>query len=133
MKAKTLKEKRQPNFVLSILKGAIIGLCVALVGILLFAFVLRFTNVSDKIITPVNQVIKGVSIFFGVFLGIRKQKDLGLFKGFLIGLSFTMLAFFVFSILDGGFVFDKTFFNDLIFGSIIGAICGIICVNLKKN
>ena len=133
MKAKTIKEKRQPNFALSIVKGAVVGLCVALVGILLFAFILRFTNVSDKIITPVNQVIKGVSIFFGVFLGIRKQKEMGLVKGFLIGLCFTLLAFFLFSILSGAFVFDKTFFNDLIFGSVIGAICGIICVNLKKN
>ena len=133
MKAKTIKEKREPNFVLSICKGIVIGLCVALVGILLFAFVLRFTNVSDKIITPVNQAIKGISIFLGVFLGMRKQKEMGLFKGFLIGFGFTIVSFLVFSVLDGAFVFDKTFFNDLIFGSVIGAICGIICVNLKKN
>lgn len=133
MKVKALKEEKKPNFVLSIMKGVFVGLCVSFVGILLFAFVLRFTTVSDKIITPVNQVIKGLSIFFGVFLGLRKQKDLGLVKGFLIGFCFVIVAFLVFSILDGAFVFDKTFLNDTIFGSIIGAICGIICVNLKKS
>lgn len=134
MKLKTTKtEGDNRNFALSIIKGVLIGLSVALVGILIFAFVLRFTNISDKIITPVNQVIKGVSIFLGVFVGMKKHKEKGLLSGFLIGLFFTILAFLVFSILDGVFCFDKTFLNDIIFGSIIGGICGIICVNLKKN
>ncbi len=134
MKVKTLnKEKLGGGFWLSIVKGVGVGLCVALVGILLFAFLLRFTTISDKIISPVNQVIKGVSIFFGVFIGMKKHKQMGLLNGLLIGLFFTISAFLVFSLLDGAFVFDRTLFNDLIFGSVIGAICGIICVNLKKN
>lgn len=128
-----MKEKTQKGFVLSITKGVFVGLAVALVGILLFAFVLRFSSVSDKIITPVNQVIKGISIFFGVLFGLGKQKRGGLVKGLLIGFSFVVVAFLVFSILDGAFVFDKTLFTDLLFGSIIGSICGIICVNLKKS
>ena len=132
MKQKASKIENQ-GLVLSVVKGSLIGLAVALVGILLFAFLIRFTSISDAIITPVNQVIKGVSIFFGVFLGIKGHKQLGLLKGMFIGLSFTITAFLVFSLLDGTFVFDRTFFNDLVFGSIIGAICGIICVNLKKN
>ncbi|MBR1890570.1 MAG: TIGR04086 family membrane protein [Clostridia bacterium] len=132
MKTKAIKTEKI-GFTTSVLKGSLIGVAVALVSILLFAFVLRFTNVSDTIITPVNQVIKGVSIFFGVFLGIRGHKQNGLIKGSLIGLGFTIVAFLTFSLLDGAFVFDKTFFNDIVFGMIIGAICGIICVNLKKN
>lgn len=133
MKVKALKKEKSGNLLLSIVKGVVVGLCVALVGILIFAFILRFTNISDKIIAPVNQVIKGVSIFFGVFIGLKKHKSMGLLSGFLIGLFFTIAAFLVFSILDGAFCFDRTFLNDIIFGSIIGAICGIICVNLKKN
>ncbi len=133
MKVKALKKEKSGNLLLSIVKGVVVGLCVALVGILIFAFILRFTNISDKIIAPVNQVIKGVSIFFGVFIGLKKHKSMGLLSGFLIGLFFTIAAFLVFSILDGAFSFDRTLVNDIIFGSIIGAICGIICVNLKKN
>ena len=132
MKARTLNNEKSGRLI-SLVKGVCAGLCVAMVSILLFAFVLRFTNVSDKLITPVNQVIKGVSIFFGVFVGLGKLKKNGLLYGLLIGLLFTVVAFLVFSLLDGTFCFDRTFLNDLIFGSIIGAICGIICVNLKKN
>ena len=134
MKLKLLKKSEDSsNLFLTIFKGVCMGLCASFVLILLFAFVLRFTNIPDSIITPVNQVIKGISIFLGVFLGLRKQKSNGLLKGILIGFCFVLVAFFVFSVLDGTFVFDKTFYSDIIFGSIIGAICGIICVNLKKN
>lgn len=133
MKVKTLKaEKTEKNTFVCVAKGVVVGLFCALLGILIFAFVLRFTPISDKIITPVNQVIKGVSIFFGVFAGMKKQKKRGLLTGLLIGLCFTICAFLMFSILDGAFVFDKTLLGDILFGSIIGAICGIICVNLKK-
>ena len=135
MKVKTLKKENETRNrdVTSILKGTLLGLSVAMVMILLFAFVLRFSSVSDKLIAQVNQVIKGASIFLGVFVGLKKHKSKGLVNGLLIGLCFTVVAFLVFSLLDGAFVFDRTFFNDLIFGSVIGAICGIICVNLKKN
>lgn len=135
MKMKTAKsEKNSGNgLVLSIVKGVAVGLATSLVGILLFAFILRFTSIPDKIIAPVNQVIKGVSIFLGVFLGMKKHKEMGLFCGLLIGFLFTVVAFLVFSLLDGAFSFDRSLLNDIIFGSVIGAICGIICVNLKKN
>ncbi len=117
----------------SLLKGSLSALCVCLVGILIFAFLLKFTSLSDSIIRPVNQVIKGASILVGVFIGLKKQKEMGLVSGLLIGLIFTVIAFLTFSILDGNFSFDKTLLNDFIFGGITGAICGIICVNIKKS
>lgn len=115
-----------------LLKGVVVSLCVAFVLVLLFAFILRFTTISDSIIAPVNEVIKGVSIFLGVFIGMRKVKSNGIISGILIGFFFTILAFLIFSLLDGHIVFDKTLIFDLIFGTIIGGICGIISVNLKK-
>ena len=54
---------------------------------------------------------------------------MGFISGLVIGFFYTILAFITFSILDGNFVFSKTLLNDLLFGGIIGAICGIIAVN----
>lgn len=134
MKAKRLEEKGSGKSVfLSIVKGSVYALCISLVCILLFAFLLKFTSLSDNLITPINQVIKGVSIFVGVLLGLKKQKEMGLVSGLLIGLIYTIAAFLVFSALNRSFVFDRTLLNDVVFGSIIGGICGIICVNLKKS
>lgn len=116
-----------------IAKGTLIALCVSLVLVLVFAFILKFTNISDSVINPINQVIKGISIFLGVFIGLKKCKELGLVSGLLIGFIYTLLAFLVFSLLSGSFVFDIKLLTDSVFGAVIGAICGIISVNIKKS
>ena len=137
MKMKTkinIKSSNMKNSMIGfIAKGTMIALCVSLVLVLVFAFLLKFTNISDSAIAPVNQVIKGVSIFLGVFIGLKKCKELGLVSGLLIGFIYTLLAFLVFSILRGGFTFDITLLTDWVFGAVIGAICGIISVNIKKS
>lgn len=83
----------------------------------------------DSAISPINQVIKGISILIGCFIGLKKSNEMGFISGLVIGIFYTALAFVTFSILDGQFVFSKTLLNDLLFGGIIGAICGIIAVN----
>ena len=72
LKARKVSDKPKNTLVISILKGSLTAVCVSLIGILIFAFLLKFTNISDSIISPVNQVIKGVSVFLGVFLGLKK-------------------------------------------------------------
>ena len=132
LKARILKSDEKKGNIKPIIKGVLVALAISLVAILLFAFLLRWTNISDSIIAPVNQVIKGVSIFLGVFFGLKKVKRNGIINGLIIGFLYTIVAFLVFSLLDGAFCFDKSLLNDILFGTIIGAICGIICVNLKK-
>ena len=134
LKAKKSSIKMPKNaFVFSVAKGALVAVCVSLVLVLLFAFLLKFTNIPESTIKPVNQVIKGLSILIGVFVGLRKSKELGLVSGVLIGFIYTIVAFVIFSILGGVFAFDLTFLTDILFGAVMGAICGIICVNLKKS
>ena len=129
----TPREHKDRSFLLAIIKGSLIALCISLVGILIFAFILKFASISDKAIRPINQIIKGVSVLIGVFVAMRKVDKMGLVGGLLIGLVYTILAFVVFSILDGHFEFNLTLLNDLLFGGIMGAICGIIAVNVKKR
>ena len=75
MKAKRLEEKGSGKGVfLSIVKGSVYALCISLVCILLFAFLLKFTSLSDNLITPINQVIKGVSILLVCCLGLKNKK-----------------------------------------------------------
>lgn len=121
------------SFFLTALKGSLYALSVCLIGILIFAFVLRFVAVGDNLIRPINQVIKTISILIGTFVALNKSKDMGLISGIIIGLMFTIISFLAFSILDGNFDFGITLLNDCLFGSIVGGICGIIAVNLTKK
>ena len=121
------------SFFVQVLKGALMALSVCLIAILIFAFVLRFVAVSDSLIKPINQVIKTISILIGTFYGLKKSKDMGLISGLVIGLMFTTISFIAFSALDGSFEFGISLINDCLFGSIIGGVCGIIAVNLRKK
>lgn len=134
-KVKPIKEKdeNKNSVLVSVIKGSLISLAVSLVGILIFAFFIKYVAVPTSAIKPINQVIKGLSLFLGVFIALKKSDKMGLVTGLLIGLVYTILAFVVFSILDGNFEFSKTLVNDLLFGGIIGAICGVIAVNLRRK
>lgn len=132
MKNSAVIDKKSSLFFV-ILKGTLIALSISLFGILIFAFALRFISMSDSLISPINQVIKGLSILIGTFIAMKKINQMGLVTGLLIGLFYTVLAFLVFSILNGSFSFSITLLNDLLFGGIIGAICGIIAVNFRKK
>lgn len=116
----------------SILRGAMISVSISLVLILLFALLIKFFNISQSFILPINQVIKIISIFIGTLFAFGKVKEKGFLKGMLIGLIYTILAYSVFSILAGEFSFSLTSLTDMLFGAIIGGISGILVVNLKK-
>lgn len=115
----------------NILKGALIAVSISLILILLFAVLIKLTNIPDVAISPVNQVIKIISIFFGCFLCLKKLPQKGLVTGSFVGMLYTVLAFLIFSLLGGTFSFNLTLFSDIIFATIIGGICGIMAVNKK--
>lgn len=127
------QEVEKPKLWLRILKGSLVSLALSLVLILIFAFFIKYVAVPEGAIKPINQIIKGISLLVGTFVALKKSNQMGLVSGLLIGLSYTILAFVVFSILDGNFEFSKTLVNDLLFGGIIGGICGVIAVNFKKK
>ena len=126
-------DRSKSTFFVALIKGSLIALSVSLVGICIFAFLLRFIDIDTGMIRPINQGIKIVSVFVGVFCGLKNVKEMGLVTGFLIGCLYTFLAFFVFSLLNGGVSFSPSLINDLLFGGIAGGICGVMCVNLLKK
>ena len=133
MKANSKELQMKVPFWLNILKGSLMALSFCLIGILIFAFMLRMFTISDNIIKPVNQVIKILSILLGTFFGLKKEKSMGLISGMLIGILFTVISYICFSLLDGNFSFGISVLNDCLFSSIVGGICGIAIVNIRKK
>jgi len=56
-KSNTKEIKGKNNIGVNLIKGTLIALSFSLIGILIFAFILKFTNISEGVITPINQVI----------------------------------------------------------------------------
>ena len=128
-----MKKIKSNPLVLDILKGALISVIISLICILIFAFFIKIIGISDSLILPINQVIKFVSIFFGVKVSLKKNKEKGFLKGLIIGFVYTLLAFAIFSILSKNFCFDKSLFNDVLFGTIGGILCGRLLFNLREK
>ena len=121
----------ESGFVSSTLKGIFVSVAFVLAGILLFALLIGIFHFPSAAIKPVNQVIKILSVFCGAILCVRGEK--GFIKGALIGFFSIALTYAVFAFMGGEGLFNVGFLLDLIFGAIVGAISGIISVNVKKG
>lgn len=115
--------------IFSVVKGVGVALACSLLFSILFACVLRFTDLSDKIVYPVNQTVKALSVALGVFLFVRGEK--GWLKGGAIALLFTALSYLAFSAIGGVFSLSWLIFAELGFTVGIGALSGILAVNLR--
>lgn len=120
------------SLTLQVLKGCIVSTTISLMLILLFAVIIRFVNISEKVIMPINQIIKIVSIFLGCFLSL-KNTNKGFIKGMLIGLCYAILSYMIFSFLSGSLAIAITSLTDMLFCVAIGGISGILSVNIRKK
>lgn len=118
------------RFMADVGKAVGIAVLVSLGGVLLFALVIYLAALPSSVITPVNQIIKVIAIFLGCVLGFRPEQ--GIAKGAVAGLLSIILTYLIFAFLSGGVTFSVTAILELVFGGIIGAISGIISVNLRK-
>ena len=124
-------QKNKNGFFISILLSAGLSVICALVGILIFALIVKFTNFNSGVIKGVNQFLKIIAIFIGCFFILKQGK--GAIKGLLSGLIFTIMLYLIFSLIGGSFNFGVSFLVDVLFCAIVGAISGIISVNVKKE
>lgn len=111
-------------------KGAILSVFIISVSILIFSLVVLISGLNDKVIKAVNQFIKIIAIFISCAFFVRESH--GLIKGLLIGLLSGILTHLLFYFLGSGAFVDGKSLIDIIFTAIIGAICGILSVNMRK-
>mgnify|MGYP001031213785 CR=1 FL=1 len=123
--------KQNKSAVFEVIKTVIVAVIISLVAILLMAFLIKLFNISTTAIPIINQVIKGVSILVACLICIKTPSN-GWVKGIVAGLLYIMLAFVIFSLLDGKFKFGLNILNDVAIGAISGMISGIIAVSIRK-
>ena len=125
------KSMHVKSMAFSILKGTVVSCVAAFVFMILFALVLRFTNLSGNVIAPVNMVIKILSLFIGMKFAC-KQEGSPLIKGAIIGVCFILVAFLLFSVMDHSFQPQAGLLYDIALGAAVGFIWGAIFRFAKK-
>ena len=124
-------ETRIGNGFFQVLKSVGFALVFALLSAIIFASVLRFTPLADKVIYPVNQTIKVVSAFLGALFFIRGEK--GLIKGVATGLLFTALSYLTFSAIGGDFALSGWIVAEVFLGALAGVVGGVVGVNYGRD
>ena len=125
-----MKETTYGNDFFTVVKAVLLSLAVSLLAAVVFAVILRAAPLAQGTIYTVNQVLKAVAIAVGVFAFVRGEK--GWLKGGVTGLLFTGLSYLAFSAIGGDFSLSWLIFIELALAFLIGAISGILSVNLKK-
>ena len=119
--------------VLSVIKCCLVGLVATLVGVVVFALVLKFTDLSSSNISYVNNAIKAVSIFVMIICIKKANSEKLMLKSIFGGVVYAVLSFVIFSILNGKFVFNMSILFDLLFAVVVSIICFVIISLIKRK
>ena len=127
------KLKINPASIVSIIKASLVGVVTSILLVLLFAFILKFVDLSSGVITIVDQIIKIVSIFVAIFVLAKNSSDKLLVKGLIVGAIYSVLTFIVFSILNGGINISIAIFTDIAFSALVGGVSAILLNIVAKK
>lgn len=114
-------------------KGTLFALILTLTGVLIFALVVQFAGLGSGVIKITSQIIKVISIFLGVFFVVKHVQRFAWLHGAVLGLVYTVLAFFIFSILDNNFSITSGLMFDSIFALVVGALSAMLLRFRNRN
>ncbi len=119
--------------VLAIARGLLAAVAVTVLGVVVFALAIKWLNISDTIISVMNQALKLISIFIGVRACVGRGGTGGVTKGALVGLLYMVLGVLAYVFLSGLSLTPSAYLADLGMGIAAGGLCGIIMANLKPK
>ena len=118
--------------VIQIMVGFLISLILSVVTLYIYAVMLVNTGVQENTIKPVVITISSVSLLIGSSISSLKTKSKGIINGICVSLMYLMSMYVLSSIILCGFSLNLISLIMIICGIILGAIGGVIGVNIKK-
>ena len=125
------KAEPNKNFI-AILKGSAISIGITLVTLLIFSYILTYTNVSEDATFPVIIIITAISILIGSSLCNMKLRKNGLFNGGAVGAIYIAFIYLVSSLFTLNFSLGLDSLVIIITGVLAGMLGGIVGVNIKR-
>lgn len=128
---KVNENSESSNNIVRVLKGSILAIITSIIGLIIFAMVLTYTNVNENIIPTVIIVITAISILIGSQITTSKIKKNGIVNGILVGLIYILFLYLISSIISKNFSFNNYAIIMVATSIAIGGLGGIIGVNRK--
>ena len=115
---------------LDVVKSVLIAVVTCLILVLVFAMIMKFAELPEGVIMPVNIMIKCISVVTGVLFGVKVAEH-GAIKGLMSGVLFVLVTYLLFSVINSDFSLNMMSLVDGIIMIIQGTITGVIVVNIK--
>ena len=116
----------------AVLRGVLVAAAVTVLGVVLFALLLNWWDVSDRAITAINQVVKFVSILAGVTSALRAGEKGSAMRGACVGVLYMALGIACYCLLMGQSPKLTGYLADLGMGLAAGGLFGMILTARKS-
>ena len=116
-----------------ILRNIFISYVISILLLMVYAFLLAYTNVPESTIPISTFVISLISVFLCSSLSMISIRENGLVNGAIIGFVYVLIIYLLSSIFSVGFTINGNVLLICFLNVIIGMIGGIIGVNIKEE
>ena len=118
---------------LALLKGLLIAVALTLACMLLMAAALVALQMSDRLLTVLNQIVKLLAIAVGTCVAVPRGGSRGLLTGVEIALVYMALGYAMYVLLGGGSFAVGNMLGEMLLGSAAGAVTGAVRANLSPR
>ena len=118
---------------LALLKGLLIAVALTLACMLLMAAALVALQMSDRLLTVLNQIVKLLAIAVGTCVAVPRGGSRGLLTGVEIAVGYMALGYAMYVLLGGGSFAVGNMLGEMLLGSAVGAVTGAVRANLSPR
>ena len=118
---------------LALLKVLLIAVALTLACMLLMAAALVALQMSDRLLTVLNQIVKLLAIAVGTCVAVPRGGSRGLLTGVEIALVYMALGYAMYVLLGGGSFAVGNMLGEMLLGSAVGAVTGAVRANLSPR
>lgn len=126
-----VKNKGVLNFK-SIMMSVGISYLIALVLFLILALCVTYTSFKEEDIKIAVSVINAITVILSGALVCKNARTLGWLNGGIEGVIYTVILFLISFLIFDNLSFGLSFILSIVFSFLLGAVGGIIGINLKK-
>lgn len=127
------KTQSSMGVILAVGRGLLTAVALTILGVVVFALVIRWFNLTDTVISVMNQGLKLVSIFVGVRACVAPGSANGVFKGATMGFLYMLLGIAAYAFFSALTLIPSAYIADLGMGIAAGGLCGMIVTNMKSK
>ena len=112
-----------------IFKGTLVSLAISFISFVIFAFILMFLAIDEKIVSVISVCISLASVFIGSYVGAKIVGQKGWLWGGICGLVYYVILYISAIAAIKEFNFSPKTFIMMLIGTLAGMIGGIFGIN----